>query len=141
MTVLTHNTEPTPETPEDLASMTPKDRFLRLVAGNLEIAYAKYAARVEQEGDIEDMRKMIAQGIETVQWKVETKKDPNDNLPMFNIIVNGGGVTVQQVSQEPTPVPLTVDMEDLPTLSLSSRKAHWDTTADALNDSLGDLDA
>ena len=123
------------EPPEDLASMTPKDKFLRLVAGNLEVAYAKYAARVEQEGDIEDMRKMIAQGIEVVQWKVETKKDPNDNLPMFNIIVNGGGVTVQHISQDLPLAQLTIDMPTLPDIT------PWTDADSDLNDSLGDLDA
>lgn len=126
-----------PTEPEDLASMTPKERFLRLMAGNLELAYTEYVKKVESEGDIEDRRKMVSQAIEALNYKVEVKKDPNDHLPVFNIIVNGGGVSVQQISAPDHPPGAALTF-DLPTVPLDTP---WAGSGATINDELGDLDA
>lgn len=44
-------------------------------------------------------------------WSKKERTDPNDNLPMFNIVINGGGVQVSHVAQD-TPLAEIVDAAD-----------------------------
>jgi hypothetical protein len=48
----------------------------------------EYLADLRLEGDVEDKRKFLSLGLETVGWKEPPPKDPNSNLPMVNIVIN-----------------------------------------------------
>ena len=72
--------------------------------------------------DPEQLRKMVAFGVDALGWKVDTKKDAADNLPVFNFIINGGAVSVESVQPA---LPRTIDAESnfLPTLSMDQLMA------------------
>ena len=120
-----------------------KSTFMEMVSEATLGAYGRYAEAIHGADDPEDLRKFVAQGVDILGWKTQTAKDPNDNLPMFNIIVNGGGVTVQSVNAtRPTASELpTIDEDDpsdddfnLDSMPTLSRYA-------PINDELGSLDA
>lgn len=69
--------------------------------------------------DPEQLRKMVAFGVDALGWKVDNKKDAADNLPVFNFIINGGAVQVESVK-----APVTIDaVENLPVLSVDQLMA------------------
>ena len=70
--------------------------------------------------DPEQLRKMVAFGVDALGWKVDNKKDATDNLPVFNFIINGGAVSVESVKPQ-----ITIDSQtcDLPTLSMDQLMA------------------
>lgn len=72
--------------------------------------------------DPEQLRKMVAFGVDALGWKVDTKKDASDNLPVFNFIINGGAVSVESV-QTPKTLTLDADATFLPTLSMDQLMA------------------
>lgn len=72
--------------------------------------------------DPEQLRKMVAFGVDTLGWKVDTKKDAADNLPVFNFIINGGAVSVESV-QPALPITIDADTTHLPTLSMEQLMA------------------